>query len=67
MWQAMSSLAKPFVVARNRCIVPKERRVERIPLGYSVREFHDDSQGSYWYVIAAFEVTEAGTHRTKRA
>lgn len=58
----MSSLAKPFVVARNKCIVPKQRRIERMPSGYSVREFHDDSQGRYWYVVAALEVRESNTH-----
>ena len=59
----MSGLAKPFVAARNKCIVPKQRRIERISAGYSVREFHDDSQGRYWYVIAALEVTESDTRR----
>lgn len=53
---AMSSEPKPFVVARNKCIVPKERRIERIASGYSVREFHDDAQGRYWYVVATLEV-----------
>jgi hypothetical protein len=45
-----------FIVARNKHVVPKQRRVERLPSGYSVRECRDDSQGSYWYVVTAFEV-----------
>jgi hypothetical protein len=53
----MTGGAKPFVVSRRKVIVPKERRIERLPSGYSVREFRDDSQGRYWYVIAALEVT----------
>jgi len=48
--------SKVFIVARNRHIVPKERRVERLPSGYSVRESRDDSRGRYWYVVAALEV-----------
>ena len=64
-WWVMSNLTKPFVAARNKWIVPKERRIERIPSGYSVREFHDDSRGRYWYVVAALEVTESDTHSPK--
>jgi len=52
----MSGGSKPFVVSRNKLIVPKRRRIERAPPGYSVREFRDDSQGRYWYVVAALEV-----------
>ncbi len=52
----MSGGSKPFVVSRNKLIVPKQRRIERAPPGYSVREFRDDSQGRYWYVVAALEV-----------
>jgi hypothetical protein len=33
----MDAPAKPFVVSRNKHIAPKERRVERLPSGYSVR------------------------------
>jgi hypothetical protein len=52
----MDAPSKPFVVARNKHIAPKERRVERLPSGYSVREFYNHSQGSYWYVITALDV-----------
>ena len=48
--------SKVFIVARNKHVVPKQRRVERLPSGYSVRESRDDSQGSYWYVVTALEV-----------
>ena len=48
--------SKVFIVARNKHVVPKRRRVERLPSGYSVRESRDDSQGSYWYVVTAFDV-----------
>ena len=53
---AMVAHSKVFIVARNRHIVPKERRVDRLPSGYSVRESRDDSHGRYWYVVAALEV-----------
>ena len=46
---------KPFIATRSRYIVPKERRIERLPSGYSVREARDDSQGHYWFVVTAFE------------
>jgi hypothetical protein len=48
--------ARLFIAARNRHIVPKERRVERLPSGYSVKEFRDDSQGCYWFVVTSLEV-----------
>jgi hypothetical protein len=48
--------SKPFVVARSRHIEPKERRIERLPSGYAVRESRDDSEGRYWFVITALEV-----------
>ena len=48
--------SKPFIVARNRDVVPKERHIERLASGYSVREARDDSQGCYWYVITALEL-----------
>ena len=48
--------SKPFVVARNKHIAPKERRIERLPSGYAVRELRDDSQGHYWYVVVALDV-----------
>ena len=44
-----------YIVARNKHVVPKQRRVERLPSGYSVRESRDDSQGSYWYVVTALD------------
>jgi hypothetical protein len=47
---------RPFVVARNKHIVPKERRIERLPSGYSIREFYNHPQGRYWYVVTALEV-----------
>ena len=52
----MAARSKPFVVARKKCIAPKERRIERLPSGYAVREFRDDSGGCYWYVVTALEV-----------
>jgi hypothetical protein len=52
----MVAHSKIFIVARNRHIVPKERRLECLPSGYSVRESRDDSQGRYWYVVTALEV-----------
>jgi len=48
--------ASLFVVARNRDIVPKQRRIERLPSGYSVRELHIGSEGNYWFVVTALEV-----------
>ena len=53
---AMVADSKVFIVARNKHVVPKQRRVERLPSGYSVRESRDDSQRSYWYVVTALEV-----------
>lgn len=52
---AMTARSKPFIVMRNKSIAPKERRVERIPSGYSVREFHNGSEGRYWYVVTSLE------------
>jgi len=52
----MTAISKPFVVARNKHIAPKERRIERLPSGYAVQELKDDCQGCYWYVVAAFDV-----------
>jgi hypothetical protein len=48
--------SKAFVVTRNRHIVPKERRIERLPAGYSIQERQNDSRGHYWFVITALEV-----------
>ena len=53
---AMPANSGPFVVARNTCIVPKQRCIERLPSGYSIREFHNHSQGRYWYVVTTLEV-----------
>jgi hypothetical protein len=53
----MPANSRPFVVARNKRIEPKERRIERLPSGYSIREFYNHPQGRYWYVITALEVT----------
>ena len=52
----MSGEPKPFVVARNKHIAPKERRIERLPSGYSIREFYSHPQVRYWYVVTALEV-----------
>ena len=60
---AVTEHSKPFVVTRNKCIAPKERRIERLKAGYAVREFRDDSQGCYWYVIVALEVVVASKKR----
>ena len=48
--------SKVFVVTRNRRIVPKDRRIERLPTGYSLQECRNDSRGHYWFVITALEV-----------
>jgi hypothetical protein len=53
---AMVAHSKVFIVARNQHIVPKQRRVERLPSGYSIREFYNHPQGRYWYVVTALEV-----------
>jgi len=52
----MTTGSKVFIVVRNKLVVPKQRRVERLGSGYSVRESRDDSQGSYWYVVTALEI-----------
>ena len=52
----MPASSRPFVVARNKCIVPKERCIERLPSGYSIREFYNQPEGRYWYVVTALEV-----------
>jgi hypothetical protein len=38
---AMPAESRPFVVARNKRIVPKQRCIERLPSGYSIREFYN--------------------------
>ena len=52
----MAAHPNPFVIARNKWVVPKQRRVERLASGYSIREFRNDSQGRYWYVVTTIEV-----------
>ena len=52
----MVAHSKVFIVARNQHIVPKQRRVERMPSGYSIREFYNHPQERYWYVVTALEV-----------
>jgi hypothetical protein len=59
----MDAPSKPFVVSRNKHIAPKHRRVERLPSGYSVREFYNHPQGCYWYVIMSLEVSAGGEDR----
>jgi hypothetical protein len=63
----MAESSKPFVVIRNKCIVPKQRRIERVPSGYAVREFSDNPQGRFWYVVTALEVVRAKKRRPDRA
>ena len=53
---AMLANSRPFVVARNKRIVPKQRCIERLPSGYSIRELYNHPQGRYWYVVTALEV-----------
>ncbi len=55
-WRAMATESRLFVVARNKDIAPKQRRVERIPPGYSIREFYNNPRGRYWYVVTTLEV-----------
>jgi hypothetical protein len=57
----MPANSRPFVVTRNMCIVPKQRRIERLPSGYSIREFYNHPQGPYWYVVTALEVMHPKT------
>jgi hypothetical protein len=40
----------------NAPLLQKQRRVERLPSGYSIREFYNHPQGRYWYVVTALEV-----------
>jgi hypothetical protein len=63
---AMPGDSKPFVVRRNKCITPKERRIERLPSGYSIREFYNHPQGRYWYVVTALEVIPTKRRRSHR-
>ncbi len=63
----MTVRPKPFVVIRNKHIVPKQRRIEHVPPGYAVQEFHNGGQGRYWYVITNLEVVRAKKRRADRA
>ena len=63
----MTARSKPFVVSRNKHIAPKERRIERLPSGYAVRELRDDSQGRYWYVVVALDVIPIKRRSSERA
>jgi hypothetical protein len=63
----MTGSSKPFVVVRNKHIAPKQRRIERLPSGYSIREFYDNPRGRYWYVITSLEVVRAKKRRADRA
>jgi hypothetical protein len=60
----MPANSRPFIVARNKRIVPKDRRIERLPSGYSIREFYNRPQGCYWYVVTALEVIPTKRMRT---
>ena len=63
----MAPHAKLFLVAYTKHIAPEQRRVERVSPGYALREFQNDSQGSYRYVVTALEVrTGGGTVRVLR-
>ncbi len=53
---AVEKQTKPFVVCRNMHVIPKERRIERLDSGYTIRERSNDSEGHYWFVVTAFEV-----------
>jgi hypothetical protein len=61
----MTAPSRPFVVSRNKHIAPKERRIERLPSGYAVRELRDDSQGRYWFVVAALDVVPLRRRRNR--
>ena len=63
---AMPANSRPFVVVRNKRIVPKQRRIERLPSGYSIREFCNHPQGRYWYVVSALEVIPTKRRRRNR-
>ena len=52
----MEAQSKLAIVARNPWIVPKQKRIEPLPSGYSIRELCNDSEGYYWYVVMAFDL-----------
>ncbi len=62
---AMAAHSKPFVVAHNKHVAPKQRCIERLKAGYAVREFQNDARGSYWYVVTALEVSAGRLGRTR--
>jgi hypothetical protein len=62
---AMAAHSRPFVVARNEHVAPKQRRIERVSPGYAVREFQNDARGSYWYVVTALEVSAGRRGHTR--
>jgi len=53
---AMPANSRPFVVARNKRIVPKQRCIERLPSGHSIREFSNHPQSRDWYMVTGLEV-----------
>ena len=57
---AIVAHSKVFIVARTKFVAPKQRCIERLAPGYAVREFRDDSQGRYWYVVASLELVHTG-------
>jgi hypothetical protein len=62
---AVAAHSRPFVVARNEHVAPKQRRIERVSPGYAVREFQNDARGSYWYVVTALQVSAGRRGRTR--
>ena len=58
---AMPANSRPFIVVCNKRIVPKQRRIERLPSAYSIQEFYNNPQGRYWYVVTALEVIRGDT------
>ena len=62
----MPANSRPFIVMRNKRIVPKERRIERLPSAYSIQEFYNHPQGYYWYVVTALEVIPTKRRSRKR-
>lgn len=59
----MGAQPKPAIVARNPCIVPKQRRIEPLDSGYAVRELCGNSEGYYWYVVIALGVIRPARRR----
>ncbi len=59
----MPADSRPFVVARNKRIAPNQRSIERLPSRYSIREFYNNPEGRYWYVVTALEVIPTKTQK----